>query len=137
MVMESRRKLARKISSKAKPTTGGAILRESSAMYEKTPKQIKRSADKKSKKPTSHDTQKVKKPKTPITKERGKGGKAQKKSKSIKVHVYFVIQFLKCENPHYLIRTNSTNLLGYHQSKILGNLNLQFATIIVTHMKRV
>ena len=111
--MESRRKLARKISSKAKPTTGEATLRESNAMYDKTPKQIKRSTNKKS---TKHDTQKEKKPKTPITKERGKGGKAKKKSKSTKVLVYFVILFLKCENPHCLILTDSTSLLGYHYS---------------------
>ena len=89
MVMESRGKLARKNSSKAKPTTGEAILCQSNAMYENTPKQIKRSGNKKSKKPTSHDTQKVKKPKTPIVKEKGKGEKAKKKYKSKKVHTVY------------------------------------------------
>ena len=86
MVMESRGKLARKISSKAKPTTGEAVLGESNAMYEKTPTQTKRIANKKSKKPTSHDIQRVKKPKTPIVKEKGKCEKAKKMSKSKKVH---------------------------------------------------
>ena len=127
MVMESRGKLARKISSKAKLTTGEAILRESNAMYENTPKQSKRTANKKSKKPTSHDTQKVKKPKTPIVKEKGKGEKAKKKFMSKKVHT--VHQMLKSAifNSH---RFNQPGWLSLQQD----SWQFEFATITNTHM---